>query len=130
MWDVFLSYSRGDVERVRPLARALRDGGLDVFTDETGVESFAGISATIRRELGRSKALLAFYSTGYPEREACQWELTTAYLAGLGEGDRGAGSWWSTRSGRRTTSSPWNCVTPDTPRPTTSPPSWPTYART
>jgi hypothetical protein len=87
VWDVFLSYSRGDVERVRPLARALRDGGLEVFTDETGVESFAGISDTIRRELGRSKALLAFYSTGYPEREACQWELTSAYLAGLGEGD-------------------------------------------
>ncbi|WP_155055309.1 toll/interleukin-1 receptor domain-containing protein [Streptomyces blattellae] len=87
MWDVFLSYSRGDVERVRPLARALRDGGLEVFTDETGVASFAGISDTIRRELARSKALLAFYSIGYPEREACQWELTTAYLAGLGEGD-------------------------------------------
>ncbi|MFG2548893.1 TIR domain-containing protein [Streptomyces sp. NPDC048581] len=87
MWDVFLSYSRGDVERVRPLVRALRDAGLDVFTDETGVASFAGISDTIRRELARSKALLAFYSTGYPEREACQWELTTAYLAGLGESD-------------------------------------------
>nr|WP_232108217.1 MULTISPECIES: TIR domain-containing protein [Streptomyces] len=65
----------------------MRDGGLEVFTDETGVESFAGISDTIRRELSRSKALLAFYSTGYPEREACQWELTTAYLAGLGEGN-------------------------------------------
>jgi hypothetical protein len=87
VWDVFLSYSRGDVERVRPLAQALRDGGLEVFTDETGVASFAGISDTIRRELSRSKALLAFYSSGYPEREACQWELTTAYLAGLGEGD-------------------------------------------
>ncbi|GHI08513.1 TIR protein [Streptomyces cellostaticus] len=87
MWDVFLSYSRGDVERVRPLVRALRDGGLTVFTDETGVASFAGISDTIRRELGRSKALLAYYSAAYPEREACQWELTTAYLAGLGEGD-------------------------------------------
>ncbi|GEC04158.1 hypothetical protein SSP24_18130 [Streptomyces spinoverrucosus] len=87
MWDVFLSYSRADAERVRPLARALRDGGLEVFTDETGVESFAGISDTIRRELSCSKALLAFYSTGYPEREACQWELTTAYLAGLGEGN-------------------------------------------
>jgi hypothetical protein len=87
VWDVFLSYSRGDVERVRPLARALRDGGLQVFTDETGVASFAGISDTIRRELARSRALLAFYSTGYPERAACQWELTTAYLAGLGEGD-------------------------------------------
>ena len=87
MWDVFLSYSRSDVERVRPLARVLRDGGLDVFTDETGVASFAGISDTIRRELSRSKALLAYYSAGYPEREACQWELTTAYLAGLREGD-------------------------------------------
>ncbi|MEV5874965.1 toll/interleukin-1 receptor domain-containing protein [Streptomyces sp. NPDC052101] len=87
MWDVFLSYSRGDVEQVRPLARALRDGGLTVFTDETGVASFAGISDTIRRELGRSKALLAYYSAAYPEREACQWELTTAYLAGLEEGD-------------------------------------------
>ncbi|WP_225096548.1 toll/interleukin-1 receptor domain-containing protein [Streptomyces sp. CoH27] len=87
MWDVFLSYSRGDVERVRPLVRALRDGGLTVFTDETGVASFAGISDTIRRELGRSKALLAYYSAAYPEREACQWELTTAYLAGLEEGD-------------------------------------------
>lgn len=87
MWDVFLSYSRGDVDRVRPLARALSDGGLSVFTDETGVASFAGISDTIRRELACSKALLAYYSAGYPEREACQWELTTAYLAGLGEGD-------------------------------------------
>lgn len=87
MWDVFLSYSRSDVERVRPLARALRGGGLRVFTDETGVASFAGISDTIRRELARSRALLAYYSAGYPEREACQWELTTAYLAGLGEGD-------------------------------------------
>lgn len=87
MWDVFLSYSRNDVEQVRRLARALRDGGLEVFTDETGVASFTGISDTIRRELARSKALLAFYSTGYPEREACRWELTAAYLAGLGEGD-------------------------------------------
>src|ERR1041385_9523903 len=26
---------------------------------------------------------LPIYSAGYPEREACQWELTTAYLAGL-----------------------------------------------
>ncbi|WP_053744925.1 toll/interleukin-1 receptor domain-containing protein [Streptomyces sp. NRRL WC-3618] len=87
MWDVFLSYSRSDADLVRPLVRALSDGGLSVFTDETGVASFAGISDTIRRELSRSKALLAYYSAGYPEREACQWELTTAYLAGLGEGD-------------------------------------------
>ncbi|WP_416967265.1 TIR domain-containing protein [Streptomyces sp. 4F14] len=87
MWDVFLSYSRADAESVRPLARALREAGLRVFTDETGVAPFAGISETIRRELARSKALLAYYSAGYPAREACQWELTCAYLAGLAEGD-------------------------------------------
>ncbi|WP_075735766.1 tetratricopeptide repeat protein [Streptomyces acidiscabies] len=87
MWDVFLSYSRADVESVRPLARALRGEGLRVFTDETGVAPFEGISETIRRELARSTALLAYYSAGYPEREACQWELTCAYLAGLAEGD-------------------------------------------
>ncbi|NEB81399.1 toll/interleukin-1 receptor domain-containing protein [Streptomyces sp. SID14478] len=87
MWDVFLSYSRSDADRVRPLADALRGAGLSVFTDEAGVASFAGISDTIRQELARSRVLLAYYSTGYPEREACQWELTAAYLAGLREGD-------------------------------------------
>jgi hypothetical protein len=87
VWDVFLSYSRGDAERVRPLLDALRAAGLAVFTDEAGVAGFTGISQTIRTELARSRALLAFYSRGYPERQACQWELTTAYLAGLREGD-------------------------------------------
>ncbi|MCX5201924.1 toll/interleukin-1 receptor domain-containing protein [Streptomyces sp. NBC_00237] len=87
VWDVFFSYSRDDADRVRPLLDALRESGLKVFTDEAGVASFSGISDTIRRELANSRALLAYYSTGYPERQACQWELTTAYLVGLGEGD-------------------------------------------
>ncbi|GAA2077045.1 hypothetical protein GCM10009801_32880 [Streptomyces albiaxialis] len=87
MWDVFFSYSRGDAERVRALVDALRTAGLKVFTDEAGVAGFAAISRTIRAELARSRALLAFYSLGYPERQACQWELTAAYLAGLREGD-------------------------------------------
>lgn len=89
MWDVFFSYSRGDAERVRPLLEALRDAGLKVFTDEAGVAGFSGISRTIRAALADSRALLAFYSREYPERQACQWELTTAYLYGLGEGDPG-----------------------------------------
>ena len=66
MWDVFLSYSRADVESVRPLARALREEGLRVFTDETGVAPFEGICETFRRDLGWSRALLGYYSTGYP----------------------------------------------------------------
>ncbi|MFI7006027.1 TIR domain-containing protein [Streptomyces sp. NPDC050145] len=87
MWDVFFSYSRRDADRVRPLHRALTQAGLKVFTDESAVAGFAGISATIRSALAESRVLLAYYSIGYPERPACQWELTAAFLAGLSEGD-------------------------------------------
>lgn len=87
MWDVFLSYSRKDAGHVRRLHEELIAAGLKVFTDESAVAGFAGISDTIRRGLAGSRVLLAYYSTGYPERPACQWELTAAFLAGLGEGD-------------------------------------------
>ncbi|MFJ2818251.1 MULTISPECIES: TIR domain-containing protein [unclassified Streptomyces] len=87
MWDVFLSYSRKDAGHVRRLHEELIAAGLKVFTDESAVAGFAGISDTIRRALAASRVLLAYYSTGYPERPACQWELTAAFLAGLGEGD-------------------------------------------
>ncbi|QEV19304.1 toll/interleukin-1 receptor domain-containing protein [Streptomyces alboniger] len=87
MWDVFLSYSRKDAGHVRRFHEELIAAGLKVFTDESAVAGFAGISETIRRALANSRVLLAYYSLGYPERPACQWELTTAFLAGLGEGD-------------------------------------------
>ncbi|WKX69751.1 toll/interleukin-1 receptor domain-containing protein [Streptomyces sp. XD-27] len=87
VWDVFLSYSRGDAERVRPLRARLVAAGLRVFVDEATVAGFTGISEAIRDGLARSKALLAVYSAAYPERRACQWELTAAHLAGLREGD-------------------------------------------
>ncbi|MFD9629318.1 toll/interleukin-1 receptor domain-containing protein [Streptomyces violascens] len=87
MWDVFLSYSRKDAGQVRRLHEELIAVGLKVFTDESAVAGFAGISDTIRCALADSRVLLAYYSLGYPERPACQWELTAAFLAGLGEGD-------------------------------------------
>ncbi|MGK5728449.1 TIR domain-containing protein [Streptomyces sp. URMC 124] len=86
-WDVFLSYSRGDARRIAPLRDRLLASGLDVFVDEVTVAGFAGISDAIREGLARSKALLACYSAAYPTRQACQWELTAAYLSGLAEGD-------------------------------------------
>ncbi|MFF4216062.1 tetratricopeptide repeat protein [Streptomyces nondiastaticus] len=86
-WDVFLSYSRGDAHRTAPLRDRLLASGLEVFVDEVTVAGFAGISDSIRAGLARSKALLACYSAAYPTRQACQWELTAAYLAGLAEGD-------------------------------------------
>ncbi|MFE9402363.1 TIR domain-containing protein [Streptomyces sp. NPDC006530] len=87
MWDVFLSYSRQDADHVRRLHEELIAVGLKVFTDESAVAGFAGISDTIRGALAGSRVLLAYYSAGYAERPACQWELTAAFLAGLGEGD-------------------------------------------
>ncbi|MFG2224515.1 TIR domain-containing protein [Streptomyces sp. NPDC048644] len=86
-WDVFVSYSRSDADLLRPLARALRHRGLRVFVDDTAVDDFAGITATISHALSRSKALLALYSEEYPRRRACQWELTYAFQAGQREGD-------------------------------------------
>ncbi|MFF7728031.1 TIR domain-containing protein [Streptomyces sp. NPDC008001] len=86
-WDVFLSYSRGDAQRIALLRDRLLASGLAVFVDEVTVAGFAAISDTIRDGLARSKALLACYSEAYPTRQACQWELTAAYLAGLAEGD-------------------------------------------
>lgn len=87
VWDVFLSYSRADRRRVEPLVAALEEAGLRVFVDHAAIPGFGPISSTIREQLGHSKVLLAFYSLGYPQRPACQWELTAAYLAGWHEGD-------------------------------------------
>lgn len=86
-WDVFVSYSRSDAKEAAILTAALREQGLRVFVDETAVDDFTSITATITTALARSKALLALYSTEYPRRRACQWELTYAYLAGQQEGD-------------------------------------------
>lgn len=85
-WDVFLSYARSDHSAVAPVIDALRARGLRVFVDEAVVNDFDSISRTITHELARSLVLLAFYSTHYPQRRACQWELTAAYLAGQREG--------------------------------------------
>ncbi|MFE2295024.1 TIR domain-containing protein [Streptomyces sp. NPDC059452] len=86
-WDVFLSYSRSDAEKTGVLVSALRDQGLRVFVDDTAVDDFTSITATIIRGLAHSKVLVALYSADYPRRRACQWELTYAYLSGQREGD-------------------------------------------
>ncbi|MFB8139754.1 tetratricopeptide repeat protein [Streptomyces parvus] len=86
-WDVFVSYSRSDAQKIAALVPALRTAGLRVFVDDTAVDDFASITATITEALSRSKVLLAVYSTEYPQRRACQWELTYAYLSGQHEGD-------------------------------------------
>ena len=85
-WDVFVSYARQDRAAVGPIVESLRTRGLRVFVDEAAIDDFDSISRVIQDELAGSLVLLAFYSMNYPTRRACQWELTTAYLAGQREG--------------------------------------------
>ncbi|MCT7351275.1 toll/interleukin-1 receptor domain-containing protein [Streptomyces sp. 15-116A] len=86
-WDVFISYSRADADKVSALVSALQARDLRVFVDDTAVDDFASITATITEALAHSRILLALYSADYPQRRACQWELTYAYLTGQREGD-------------------------------------------
>lgn len=80
-YDLFISYHRADKEKVMPIYRALRDEGLRVWIDETDVSDYTSITRSIVDGLSRSKALLAYYSHTYPQRRACQWELTAVILA-------------------------------------------------
>lgn len=86
-YDIFISYHRADKEKVMPIYRALRDEGLKVWIDETDVSDYTSITGSIVDGLSRSKALLAYYSHTYPQRRACQWELTAAILASGQEAD-------------------------------------------
>lgn len=86
-YDVFVSYAHRDETLVADLARELRRRGLRVWTDDTDIEDFSSISDGVVAGLQRSKALLAVYSTTYPHRPACQFELTAAYIAAQRIGD-------------------------------------------
>ena len=89
-YDVFVSHAHLDSEHVLPLVQALREHGLRVWFDEHEIQPHDGITDSVREDLARSKLLLAYYSTVYPTRRACQWELTAAFLAAqrLGEDPR------------------------------------------
>jgi hypothetical protein len=86
-FDVFVSYSHADRERVVALRDALTRQGLEVWLDEPQIETFASIAGSIENGLACSKALVAYYSHVYPTRRPCQWELTAAFLAAQREGD-------------------------------------------
>ncbi|MBL8483200.1 MAG: toll/interleukin-1 receptor domain-containing protein, partial [Rhodocyclaceae bacterium] len=87
MFDVFISYRHGDAAAVTALARALSAAGLRVWQDATEIEDFASIQGAIAAGLSHAKALLAWYSSRYPQSLACQWELTYAFIAAQQEGD-------------------------------------------
>jgi hypothetical protein len=86
-YDIFLSHAWKDGERPQQIADALTAAGLRVWFDATEIDDFASITHAVTEGLAKSKALLAYYSATYPLRRACQWELTTAFLAAQIEGD-------------------------------------------
>ena len=86
-YDIFLSHAWKDGERPQQIAEALTRAGLRVWFDATEIDDFASITLAVTEGLAKSKALLAYYSTTYPLRRACQWELTAAFLAAQTEGD-------------------------------------------
>jgi len=91
--DVFISYARSDRAAVERIHVALENVGLSVWRDEQEIDEFETISPGLRRGLAGAKVLLAYYSQTYPTRRACQWELTTAVIAGEGEAAVGADIW-------------------------------------
>lgn len=85
--DVFMSLAGPDRTEVRQLVSALRAAGLRVFLDEHDIRQYSGITEQIEGALRGSKTLLAYYSRHFTSRTACQYELTSAFLAGQREGD-------------------------------------------
>lgn len=86
-FDVFLSHAHQDQAASRQLVTALEAAGLTVWFDERSIDDFRSIIQSIAQGLARSKAVVAFYSIAFPTRRACQFELTTAFLAAQREGD-------------------------------------------
>ncbi|WP_326787698.1 FxSxx-COOH system tetratricopeptide repeat protein [Streptomyces sp. NBC_00151] len=86
MDEMFFSYPRADRAAVLPLVKALRDAGVRVFLDESGIDEFDGITDEIRSALAGARLFVAYYSATYPTRPACQWELLTVFRAAVALG--------------------------------------------
>ncbi|MFJ9781470.1 TIR domain-containing protein [Amycolatopsis sp. NPDC101161] len=85
-YDIFLSFTWADSVEVNALQDALEAAGLRVFRDRE-IRRFEGITEKLADALAESKVLLAYYSRRFPTRYACQWELTSAFLAAQRHGD-------------------------------------------
>ncbi|MCH8028683.1 MAG: toll/interleukin-1 receptor domain-containing protein [Candidatus Dadabacteria bacterium] len=86
-YDVFFSYVHAEKDEAHSIVKSLRAKGLSVWLDENRIGNYEGIMENITEGLSNSKALVAYYSTQYPKSRYCQWELTSAFLAGQRQGD-------------------------------------------
>lgn len=85
-FDIFLSYRTRCAPEVAPLLSALASRGLRVWRDEERVEEGGSIREAIRVAIARSRTLICWMSEDYHESRACQWELTTAWVAAESSG--------------------------------------------
>src|ERR671936_929532 len=81
-FDVFLGHASVDkVAGVREFADRLRERGLRVFVDEREIAEYGSITREVEQAIESSLTFVAWYSTEYPTRRACQLELRAAYVA-------------------------------------------------
>jgi hypothetical protein len=88
-YDVFLSFSGTEFERVDLIREELERRGRMVFMDRTEVQPGQGLSARIEAGLRNSTLFVVYYSPRHAMRHACQFELVHAYLADDKEGGPG-----------------------------------------
>src|SRR5947208_4222918 len=75
-FDVFLGHATVDkVAGVRDFADRLKERGLRVFVDEREIAEYGSITREVEQAIEGSLAFVAWYSTEYPARRACQLEL-------------------------------------------------------
>jgi tetratricopeptide (TPR) repeat protein len=85
-WDVFISYVYAERAKWEPVIEALRREGISVFQDYRDITTFDSITKRVKEGLASSRIFLALWSTAYPTRRICQWELTAAYTAAESKG--------------------------------------------
>ena len=86
-YDIFFSHAWADGEYPQQIVNALCAAGLRVWFDASEINDFVSITRAVADGLAKSKVLVAYYSKTYPQRRACQWELTAAFLAAQTNGD-------------------------------------------
>ena len=81
-FDVFLGHASIDkAAGVREFADRLKESNLRVFVDERAIDDYGSITRKVVQALEGSLAFVAWYSTVYPTRRACQLEMRAAYVA-------------------------------------------------
>ena len=84
--DVFISYSRKDLEVARAFKNVLEGTGLDVFLDVDNLRSGQLWEDELKRRIERAKIFQIFWSANYSQSENCKLEWEYALKQNKDEG--------------------------------------------